>query len=200
MINQDTDQVLDLTPYFNNDGISYKSDRTDGDFTGRGNTYAAEDLPPSNSNVTFYGVTFRFPDKRAGLKNNVALEGQHIEVPQGIYKCLYLLGASDGNSLEDSIRFVFANGSQEEAFLGLSSWRLYHNLKYGERAAIKCTGYHFPSQHVCTNRIDVDYGIWMQEVAITTCKVLTAIDFPDNPGMHVFALTLRRAGSDQETQ
>ncbi len=200
MISQETDQVLDLTPYFNNDGISYESDRTDGDFTGMGNTYAAENLPPSTSIVTFYGVSFRFPDKRDGLKNNVALEGQRIEVPQSMYKCLYLLGASDGNSLEDSIRFVFANGSQEKAFLGLSSWRLYHKLKYGERPAIKCTGYNFPSQHVYTNRIAVDYGIWMQEVAITASKVLTSIEFPDNPGMHVFALTLRQSGSDQETQ
>lgn len=184
--------TLDLAAHFNNDGISSDADRTDGDFTGAGNTYPEEDLPPSNSVVVCEGVPFRFPDKGDGLNNNVSLEGQRIPVPEGRYDTLYFLGASGGYSMEDTIRFAFANDFTELATFGLSSWRLCHSLKYGERVAIQCSGYHFPSQHVYTDRIDVDYGIWMQRILICNDGVLESIEFPDNPDLHVFSMTLRR--------
>ena len=89
------------------------------------------------------------------------------------------------------IRFVFGNGNYEDAFLGLSSWRSCHNLKYGERVAVKCSGYHFPSQHVYTERVDVDYGIWMQNIRVGSDSHLTHIELPDNPDLHIFSITLR---------
>lgn len=183
--------MLDLTSHFNNDGISSDADRTDGDFTGLGNTYPEEDLPASNSFLECDGVIFRFPDKRDGLKNNISLEGQRIAVPENRYDGLFFLGASSGYSVEDMVRFVFGNGKYEDAFLGLSSWRLCHNLKYGERVAVICSGYHFPSQHVYTRLIDVDYGIWMQYIPMDNNSHLTHIELPDNPDLHIFAITLR---------
>ncbi len=184
--------MLDLTAYFNNDGISCDADRTDGDFTGLGNTYPEEDLPASNSVLVCDGVVFRFPDKKDGLNNNICLEGQCIPVPEDRYDGLCLLGASSGFSVEDSVRFRLADGRCENEFLGLSSWRLCHSLKYGERVAIKCSGYHFPSQHVYTDRIDVDYGIWMQVIPIRSLGLVTYIEFPDNPDLHIFSITMRR--------
>ena len=192
--------MLNIVPFFNNDGISSDADRTDGDFTGAGNTYPEEDLPPSNSIVECEGVAFRFPDKADGLNNNVSLEGQRIPVPQNLYDSLYFLGASSGYSLEDTVRFTFVDGTVEDVFLGLSSWRLCHGLKYGERVAIKCSGYHFPSQHVYTNRIDVDYGIWMQQIPINDRGILNNITFPDNSDMHIFSVTLRRACAESALQ
>lgn len=190
--------VLDLAAHFNNDGISSDADRTDGDFTGGGNTYPDEDLPPSNSVVVCDGVPFRFPDKGDGLNNNVSLEAQRIPVPRGRYDMLYFLGAAGGFSVEDTIRFAFAHDFTEAATFGLSSWRLCHGLKYGERVAIQCSGYHFPSQHVYTDRIDVDYGIWMQRILICNDGVLESIKFPENPDLHIFSMTLRRTRGDGE--
>ena len=183
--------MLDLASHFNNDGISSDADRTDGDFTGLGNTYPEEDLPTSNSVLECDGVIFRFPDKRDGLENNISLEGQRIGVPVNRYDGLFLLGASSGYSVEDTVRFVFENRKCENTYFGLSSWRLCRNLKYGERVAVKCSGYHFPSQHVFTEHLDVDYGIWMQYIPIGTDSQLTHIEFPDNPDLHIFAITLR---------
>ena len=188
---QDRHLMLDLAPYFNNDGISSDANRTDGDFTGHANTYPEEDLPESNSVLECEGVVFRFPDKGNGLNNNVSLEGQRIGVPENRYDSLFFLGASSGYSVEDTIRFGYADGRYEDAFLGLSSWRLCHSLKYGERVAVKCSGYHYPSRHVYTGRIDVDYGIWMQYIPIGNHSNLTHIEFPDNPDLHIFAMTLR---------
>jgi hypothetical protein len=190
-------RILNLTPFFNNDGISSDADRRDGNFNGAGATYPEEDLPVSRSLLECEGVVFRFPDKGNGLDNNIALEGQRIPVPQDVYDCLYLLGASDGANLEDAVRFIFADGGQEEAFLGLSGWGKRHSLRYGERVAVQCSGYHFPSRHVYTDRVGVDYGIWMQRTPIRAVRPTVAIALPDNPGMHIFAMTLHRACQEE---
>ena len=191
--------MLNLESFFNNDGISTSKNRTDGDFTGAGNTYPAEDLPPSNSRFECENIPFIFPDKSDGRNNNIALDGQHVPVPEGNFEAIYLLGASDSASLEDTVSLVFADDSRETVFLGLSSWRLCHNLKYGERVAVKCRGYHFPSRHVHTTQIGVDYGMWMQRLPVRRPGTLCTIEFPDNPNMHIFSLTLHRTTSIRET-
>ena len=182
-------QIFDLTEHFNNDGISSDQDRTDGDFTGTGQTYPEEDLPPSNTRVSYGGVPFAFPDKSDGALNNISLEGQRLFVTERCYERLFILGAADVTSLED--RMVVASGQEthHDLPLQLSSWRLGRNLKYGELPAIKCSGFHFPSQHVSTEKLDITYGIWMQTISLPRITV-TSILMPDNPGMHIFALTL----------
>ncbi len=182
-------QILDLTGHFNNDGISSDEDRTDGDFTGTGQTFPEEDLPPSNSRVTYSGVPFTFPDKSDGALNNISLEGQRLFVSKGYYERFFILGAADVTSLEDSLAVVSEQGMHHDLPLQLSSWRLGRNLKYGEIPAIRCSGFHFPSQHVNTERLDVTYGIWMQTILLPRIPI-TSILLPDNPGMHIFALTL----------
>ena len=192
--------TLNLTSYFNNDGISYDVDRTDGDFNGSGWTYPAEDLPPSNSSIERNGIVFRFPSKEDGEDNNVVPEGQRISVLQDVYRGLWLLGVSDRGYLEDVIRFVYADARKEEAFLGLSGWNKSHNLKYGERVGILCSGYHFPTKHVYTDRVGVDYGIWMQYIPIRVSHSLVAIELPENPGIHIFAMTLRLCGKNDNKE
>lgn len=184
--------VIDLGSYFNSDVISSDANRSDGDFNGVGETYPEEDLPASNSIVECYNVVFRFPDKGDGLNNNISLEGQHIAIPKYRYDRLYLLGAAEGN-LEDMVTFKTADGGQQVAFLGLSGWHKRNHLQYGERVAITCSGYHCPAHHVFTDRLGVGYGIWMQQIHICPSGQLVAIELPENPGMHVFAMTLRRA-------
>ena len=142
---------------------------------------------------------FRFPDKGDGLNNNISPEGQHIPVPQDRYDSLYLLGSAEGN-LEDIVWFITADGDQVEAFLCLSGWHKRNSLQYGEQVAIQCSGYHCPAHHVYTDRLGVDYGIWMQKLSIHTTECLTAIELPDNPGMHIFAMTLHRPGTSRNKE
>ena len=183
--------TLGLEPYFNNDGISTDDDRTDGDFTGAGVTYPAEDLPPSNALVDYGGVVFRFPDKRDGLDNNISLEGQTVPVGPDFYSALHVLGSAE-DSLEDVVGFVTESRGSPESPLALSAWHRGRGLQYGERLAIPCSGYHHPSGHVRTSHLGVCYGIWMQTVQIRASFRLVALQLPDNPGMHLFAMTLTR--------
>jgi alpha-L-fucosidase 2 len=181
-------QVVELTSYCNNDGISSDADRSDGDFTGTGQTYPEEDLPPSNSLFKCGEVPFIFPDKSDGKFNNISLEGQGLPIETERNQRLRILGAAD-LSLEDRIVLNTNQGIQHELPLRLSSWRLGRDLKYGEVPAILCSGFHFPSQHVYTERLDLAYGIWMQTIPLPD-EQANALVLPDNPGMHIFALTL----------
>lgn len=187
----DVYHMVDLRRYYNSDAVSSDSDRTDGDFNGIGQTYPEEDLPSSNSLFDCDGIVFRFPDKRDGMNNNVSLEGQHIAIPEDTYDTLYVLGAAE-RDFEDNVSFITADGCWVSSLVGLSSWHKGNRLQYGEKVAVRCSGVHCPTRHVYTDRLGVDYGIWIQRVPIDTRMPLAAIELPDNPGMHVFALTLRR--------
>jgi len=187
-------KVLDLSPYFNNDGISWDTDRSDGDFGyEHGMTFPAEELPESNSIVTLCGVDFLFPDKSDGAKNNMVLEGQTVPVPVGRYSEVYILGASDWGSFEEKVVLLYSDGGREEVTLGLTECFAHGRLRFGEKEAIVCTGYHFPDADVHSPRGNTSCGIWLQTLKVDPERELEAIQFGDNPSMHIFAITLRSA-------
>ena len=187
-------EVLDLSPYFNNDGISWDTDRSDGDFDGHGMTFPAEELPESNCIVTLCGVDILFPDKGDGVKNNMVLEGQTVPVPVGRYSEIYILGASDWGSFEEEVALRYSDGRYERVLLGLTNCNIpLGRLRFGEKEAIRCTGCHFPDADLHSPRGNTSCGIWLQTLKADPERELEAIQFGDNPSMHIFAITLRSA-------
>lgn len=189
--------MVDMMPWYNNDGISANEDRSDGDFSGTGATYASDLLPPSNSLVECDGILFLFPDKSNGKKNNMSLVGQTVPVEEDFYECLHILGVSASNSLADQIRFHYSDGTVSDARLALSSWRSVENLQYGEKVAVHCLGFHFQSRRVDTTLTGAHCGIWMQSIRTPHCLPLKAIQFADLPELRIFAITLTRNDMDQ---
>lgn len=187
-------EIIDLSPYFNNDGISYDTNRSDGDFDGHGMTFPAEELPESDAIITLYGIDFLFPDKSDGAKNNLTLEGQTIAVLMNKYSDIYILGASEWGSFEEEVTLQYADGDCEKALLGLTNCNIHFGmLRFGEKEAIKCTGSHFPHADMHSSRGNMNCGIWLQVLRANPRKELKAIQLGDNPSMHIFALTLRLA-------
>lgn len=121
-------QPIDLSTYFNNDGISWDTNRNDGDFDGIGDyspgtfNYAGEELPESNSTITTFGIPFLFADKTDGMKNNILCQGQTISVTTGNYTGVYILGSSVNGSYEEPIIFYYSDQSMETVNLALSDW------------------------------------------------------------------------------
>jgi hypothetical protein len=181
---------IDLTSYFNNDGIAFDHNLNDGDFDAIGIfspgtfNYAGEALPESNSMVTCSGIPFRFPDKSDGEKNNILLAGQTIAVPQGKYTVIYTLGASVNGNFEEPVIFRFSDGSEEKILLGLSDW--CQSPKFGEVAAI----YADFRQMKFGDRAPDTNNIWLKTIAIDSTKDLTAFQLPTHQCMHLFAITL----------
>lgn len=188
-------QIIDLSPYFNNDGISYALNRADGGFDTWGScTYPAEELPESNLKFICQGVEFLFPDKSDGQNNNLALEKQNIKVPAKSYEVINILGASEEGHFEEEITLEYSDGSLEKVSLGLSDWgRTYKFAKYKEKVGIRCSRLHGPK----SDREDVKPTIWLQKIVLNSSKKLTHIRLVDNPCMHIFALTLTISKKDK---
>jgi hypothetical protein len=137
--------VLDLRRHFNNDGISYDDWKNDGDFDGKGSTFPAEELPPSNSLIFVDSVPFYFPSKERGFLNNMALTGQSIAFDPVLLEKVHILGAVEGQNgevYEEEVTVSAQDGTYHPVFVGLSNWLL--PAQYNERIAFQCSHLHFP--------------------------------------------------------
>jgi len=137
--------VLDMRSYFNNDGISFDDLKCDGDFDGKGGTFPAEELPPSNALISVDGIPFFFPSKENGDVNNMVLSGQSIGFDETAVTAIHILGAVEGQNgevYEEEVTISLEDGTYHPAYLKLSNWLL--PAQYDERAAFLCSHLHFP--------------------------------------------------------
>lgn len=185
--------LVDLSPYWNNDGISWEMNRTDGDLDGAGMTFPAEALPAAMKTTELCGVTMLFPDTTDGALNNVSMAGQQIGVPRGQYCLIHVLGVSEGGSFREDVVLEYKDGSTDGETLGLTDCRPHWGkLKFDEQAAIRFDEMHFPPGDPHRNRAPGICGMWLQTLKVDARKELFAVQLPDNPAMHVFAMTLQR--------
>ncbi|PYS74684.1 MAG: alpha-mannosidase [Acidobacteria bacterium] len=94
----DASAPIDL-PY-NLDGISTDARPSDGDLDGKGQTLAAELLPPG---LTIDGVRFKFGSSAPGALNVLVPMGQTLALPQGSYNRVYVLAAAVGGDVTTTI-------------------------------------------------------------------------------------------------
>ncbi|HEY1354080.1 MAG TPA: hypothetical protein VGF67_31095 [Ktedonobacteraceae bacterium] len=180
--------VLDLSAYWNNDGISYAHNRADGWFNVWGNTFPAEALPASGSMVQVAGVPFRFPRKEDGQQNNVCCCGQIVPVPPACYDWIYVLAASERRA-EDLVYLHYASGGGDYEWLRISDFWPETAARFGEIEAFRAPALHYP-RHTQDNMRPV---IWCQRIPVTRQQEpLTRLCFPENIAIHLFALTLLR--------
>ena len=187
---------VDLSRYFNNDGISFETEVEDGDFDGLGNTYPAEKLPASTQLTTLCGTPMLFPDKCNGVFNNVVLEAQQIVVSSGSYATLAVIGAADSGryadgGYQDLIVFSYRD-VEERATLSLKDWICIEEQRRGGREALRCPYMHSPTGRcgLSERGYETYPTLWYEEIEIDASKTLERIHLPDNPCMHIFSMTL----------
>ena len=181
--------ALELTPAFNNDAFSSPADPA-GNFDNHsgelGATYPAERSPAGGERFVFAEVPYLFPPTEAEA-NNVSLQGQRLRLPAGSYETLHLLGASEQGNYEVPLTLHYADGSSEEAMLGLSDW--CQVPRYGEAVALD-----YAQRRGSSGAVEsLNCRIFAQTVALEPGRELTSISLPDRETVHLFALTLRRA-------
>ena len=180
--------TVDLSELFNNDGISGDENRRDSDFDEYRQAYAAELLPEPGL-VKPLGhmpdLPFIFPPKKEGAKNNVACAGQRIAVPQGRYAALYVMGSATFGEQKGEAKLECEKGEMT-ATLKLSDW--CSASKFGEAQAYLMTSRHNwegkEEKAVCS--------IWVQAIELPADRTLEAIVLPENPKIHIFAMTLAK--------
>ena len=195
---------VDLAPHCNNAGIASCCDPAVDGLDGLGTIFCAERLPASETTIACNGTHFAFPDKSDGVPDNISCEGQDIPLPIGHYRALHVLGMCDWRAFEEPLRLKAADGTCTETSLALSDASHYQGLQYGEREALTCPlvtpdsliphvflfGIPLPGADYEMTETHIEAGIWHQVISLETSRPLAGIALPDNPSMHLFALTL----------
>ncbi len=102
---------------FDLDGVSFDSNRSDGDFDGQGHTLPAELL----SEVIVSGdVSFKLGSTRDGDANVVSCRGQTTALPKGDFDRVYVLAASSGDLMDGT--FQIGDRAADVSVQGFSGW------------------------------------------------------------------------------
>jgi len=194
---------LDLSPYLNNSGIAPDGRTADGGLDGMGTAFRAESLPAPGTTIISQGTPFLLPGRNRQSKDNISCEGQEIPLPRGPWEALHVLGMCDWRAFEEPLRLKAADGTCVERRLGLSDAPRYQGLRYGEHAALSCPlitpdtsiplysliGIPPPRAGYEMKETRIEAGIWHQVVPLHGPRPLSGLVLPDNPSMHLFAMT-----------
>jgi len=194
---------LDLGPVFNQDGISYDTDRSDGDFDGQGHTFPAELMPPDVPNLAegLYPsgywcavpagpesqrrIVFRYPPKLDGALNVVACAGQEIKVPADLYRRLHLLGAAIGPKATGTLVLNYHRGPRPVE-LSMSAWDA--GPAHGEAVGLMTSHRHAPSG----DEINQPAYLFHYLLDLEVSQPLQSLTLPQNQTLKIVALTLER--------
>ncbi|HEY2701184.1 MAG TPA: hypothetical protein VGJ45_37395 [Pseudonocardiaceae bacterium] len=182
-------QPTSLTTYFNNTSRTDAHALDAGAFNIWRNTFPATELPEPGGTVVVGGVPFAFPGWRADGADNVRCCGQLLDIdPPGHYDWIYLLVAAERRT-EDPVLLHFAAGVVDQEWLRVSDFWPDASAHFGELRAYQCSVLHYPRH----TQERMPPTIWRQRVPVARAAELRALRLPDNPAIHVFAMTLLSA-------
>jgi hypothetical protein len=182
---------VDLSEQLNVDAVASGSGSRSEGFDGRGGAFDDELYPPDLENAStpviaegLYGAAngsqrmmFRFPPKAAGRHTAIAARGQKVDVPDGNYQELVLLGASIGGVQRGEVRLHY-DRAEEPKEIVFPPW-MGSEEPAGE-VGLEVPGPDGPQRlYVC--RVPVDPAIELKDVSL-----------PRNENIRIVALTLRR--------
>ncbi len=187
--------TVDLTANFDTTGITAADALGDGAFNIWSNTFPADELPAAGSVVPVHGIPFRFPAKDPRGRDNLRCARQLIEVPVGRYDWIQFLAAAERRT-EDEVQLHYGDGATDPEWLRVSDFWPQTASRFGERAAFRCRNLHYP-RHV---QRDMGPAIWRQRVPVPRESELAAVRLPDNPAIHIFAMTLLPSPAADRTE
>lgn len=195
---------VDISALCDISAVSPDTERNAGDFDGAGSSFPSEYFPPDTgpgqepcsvypSGYACGGaaqpagrVSFLYPDKSPGAKNALSCKGQKIDVEDGAYTALHILGASIDGTQAGELTLAYPDG-QKTAQVRMYDWGAApqsdarpallerHRHTHGGDDISKTCNLH-------------DYTI-----PLDSSKALTEIKLPANPSMRIVAITLERA-------
>jgi hypothetical protein len=175
---------IDISPLCNNFGIGPERSGEQYGFNIWRNTFPAEDLPAAGSVVRVAGVGFEFPAGGTGTGDNIRCGGQRITLPGGRYEWIYLLGAAERRT-EDEVDLLYLDGSVRTEWLRMSDFWPGSTSRFGEPLAFRANALRYPRHTQIGHRP----AIWQQRMPVSVPGELGGLRLPENPAMHVFAVT-----------
>jgi predicted alpha-1,2-mannosidase len=185
----------DLTPYYNDVGISSDTNQTPANFDGDGFSYSQQALAAQGVTlggaVTSDGVKYTFPSAAPGTADSVTAGGQTIKVlpVSGATKIGFLGSATNGPS-QGTATITYTDGTSQQVTLGFSDWTLNANgsaPSFGNQEVAQ-TPYRNStsgtSQTVDTYLLNADFPV----AAGKTVQSVTLPSSTDTGSLHVFAI------------
>jgi alpha-mannosidase len=180
-------QPVDLTAHYNLDGMSYDTNRSDGNLDGNGETYSAELMPDK---VVSEDVTFNIGPKADGQKNIVQAAGQTIEIADaGTHQYLFMLGNSTGGVGLGEFNVNYTDGTSSTRFFSFAGWQ--EIVGYAQNTYIKDTiGLNLSHTHKPSgNTFDIDNNLYVYKVALDSSKTVESITLPNAKAIKLVSMS-----------
>jgi alpha-mannosidase len=177
---------VDLSKYYNLDGMSFDLNRKDGNLNGNGETYSADLMPDK---VTNEDVTFNMGPKADGQKNIVQASGQTIDIADaGKHQYMFMLGNSTAGVGIGEFKVNYTDGTSSSRTFSFAGWQ--DIVGYAQKTYIKDTiGLHLTHTHVPTgNTFDIDNNLYVYKMVLDPTKTIKSVTLPDAKAIKLAAM------------
>ena len=171
---------------FNAKAASYNAFRSDANFDGKGNSYAAELLPGT---LAYRGVEFTLPD--GTVENAVKCSNDTVSLPAGNYNRLYILAASTSRDMKCTFKVDGTDYPAVVPYYGgfVGQWgHTGHTEGFLKSAEVAYVGTH---KHSIIKNADLPYEFtYMFCIGLDIPEGAQTLVLPDNPQVAVFAASV----------
>jgi len=179
-------RVVDLSDYYNVDGVTFQDNFQAFDLDGFGGRFAlpGELLPPPGEK-NYLGVRFAFPEV-ASDAHLVETRGQSIDLPAGRFDRLALLTTTVNSDKSEVLTVVYADGSTQRIELTVTDWCV--QPKNNEIPVVRA-----PYRHMTEGVLrDCNPQIFLLQYPIDASKEVRELRLPDRPTLYIVAASLVR--------
>lgn len=176
-----TTAPVDLAAHVNNTAFTTRRDPHTGRLNVWGNSLPADSLP--GRALLAGGIPFELPEPGSG-PDNVRCDGQLVRLPPTRADWLHLLATSE-RRCEEAVMVHYASGAVDPEWLRVSDFWPSH-AHFGEVEALRSTAMHYPHHR----QEDLGGRLWAVRVPVPRREPVRALRLPDNPALHVFAITV----------
>jgi predicted alpha-1,2-mannosidase len=175
--------AVDLAAERTVDGTATVAASSEGNFDGGGWSYDA-DLLPAAGPVTWDGVTYQAPDPRGTAKNFVPATGQSLLLPPADHSAIKLVATAYNGPATAALTIGYADGTTSQATVVVADW-------CGSPAAGTTNVLAMPHRIKAGQGVDgPPVSLFGASLPIEAGKQVRSITLPNDPRLHLYALTL----------
>lgn len=172
---------VDLGPFANNIALTTPQNLHHGSMNVWGNSLPTAILEAAACNSR---VPFDVLPADGVRYDNVRCEGQFVHLPVQQADWIHVLAASE-RRCEEEVFVHYASGAVDTEWLRVSDF-WHAEAHFGEQLVVRKWPMHYPHHR----QLNLAGQIWGVRVPVTRGEPLSAVRLPDNPALHIFALSL----------
>jgi predicted alpha-1,2-mannosidase len=175
--------AVGLAPERTKDGTATVAATTEGNFDGVGWSFDAALLPPAGT-VTWGGTTYATPDPTGTAANLVPAQGQALLLPAAKRSAVKLVATAHNGPVTGALTIAYTDGSTSTAPITVADW-------CGSAAAGSSTVLAMPHRIRSGQGTDgPPVNLYGFTVPVDSAKEIRSVSLPNDPRIHVYALTL----------